>query len=34
MHELPVTESVLEIALRHANKADATRIKNINIRIG
>jgi len=34
MHELPVTESVLEIALRHAKKADASNIKFINIKIG
>ncbi len=34
MHELPVTESLLEIALRHANKAGASRILSLNIVIG
>ena len=34
MHELPITESILEISLRHANKAGAKRINSINIRIG
>ena len=34
MHELPVTESVLEIALRHAKGAGAERITNIYLVIG
>ena len=34
MHELPVTESILEIALRHAKKADAKRITNLYLVIG
>jgi hydrogenase nickel incorporation protein HypA/HybF len=34
MHELPITESILEIALRHARNAGATRIRNIYLVIG
>lgn len=34
MHELPVTENILEIALRHAKQANASRIKDIFIVIG
>ncbi len=34
MHELPITESLLEIALRHAEEADARRITRLNIVIG
>ena len=34
MHELPVTESILEIALRHAKESGATQIKNIYLVIG
>ena len=34
MHELSVTESILEIALRHANKANAKRITNLYLVIG
>jgi len=34
MHELPVTESVLEIALRHAQAADAKRVNEIHLVIG
>ncbi|HEM60912.1 MAG TPA: hydrogenase maturation nickel metallochaperone HypA [Chloroflexi bacterium] len=34
MHELPVTQGMLSIALEHANKAHATRITDINLVIG
>jgi hydrogenase nickel incorporation protein HypA/HybF len=34
MHELPVTESILEISLRHANQAKAKRITNLYLVIG
>ncbi len=34
MHELTVTESLLEIALRHAEKAKAQRITALNLVIG
>jgi hydrogenase nickel incorporation protein HypA/HybF len=34
MHELPVTESILEIALRHATHANANRITKIYLVIG
>jgi hydrogenase nickel incorporation protein HypA/HybF len=34
MHELSVTQSVLEIATRHAQKAGATRIIGLNLVIG
>ena len=34
MHELSVTENILEIALRHAQEADAQQIKNIYLVIG
>jgi len=34
MHELPITENILEIALRHADKAHARRITDINLVIG
>jgi hydrogenase nickel incorporation protein HypA/HybF len=34
MHELSVTESILEIALRHAQAANATQITQINLVIG
>jgi hydrogenase nickel incorporation protein HypA/HybF len=34
MHELSVTESILEISLRHAKKANAKRITNLYLVIG
>ncbi len=34
MHELSVTQSVLEIALRHAQKSNAKRITDIHIVMG
>jgi len=34
MHELSVTESILEIALRHANQANAKRVTNLYLVIG
>lgn len=34
MHELAVTESILEISLRHAQKAGAARITDIHLVIG
>ena len=34
MHELPITESILEITLRHAQQANARRVEAINIVIG
>jgi hydrogenase nickel incorporation protein HypA/HybF len=34
MHELPVTESILEIALRHARDAGAKRITDLHLVIG
>lgn len=34
MHELAVTENILEITLRHANQADATRVTDIYLVIG
>ena len=34
MHELSVTESVLEIACRHAEKAQASRVTDIYLEIG
>ncbi|MDD2922564.1 MAG: hydrogenase maturation nickel metallochaperone HypA [Anaerolineales bacterium] len=34
MHELAVTQSILDIALRHAQEADAKRITSINLVVG
>ena len=34
MHELPVTESILEIALRHANQTGAARVTDLYLVIG
>ncbi len=34
MHELGVTQSLLDIALNHAQKANAVRIKELNLVIG
>jgi hydrogenase nickel incorporation protein HypA/HybF len=34
MHELAVTQSILDISLRHAQKVDAKRIVTINLVIG
>lgn len=34
MHELSVTENVLEIALKHAVAADASRVTLVNLTIG
>ncbi len=34
MHELSITESLLEIAIRHAEEADAERIVRLNIVLG
>lgn len=34
MHELSVTESILEIALRHANQKEAEKITGIHLVIG
>lgn len=34
MHELPVTESILEITIRHARQANATRVTDLYLVIG
>ena len=34
MHELPITQSILEIALKHADKAEAERITDLHIVMG
>jgi hydrogenase nickel incorporation protein HypA/HybF len=34
MHEFPVTQSILDIALRHAQSAGASQILRINITVG
>lgn len=34
MHELPVVNHILEIVLRHAEKANATRVTEVRLKIG
>jgi hydrogenase nickel incorporation protein HypA/HybF len=34
MHELPITEALLNLALKHAEEAGATRITQLNLVIG
>ena len=34
MHELPVTEKILDIALKHAEDNDAKKIHSITLRVG
>ncbi|MBN2556534.1 MAG: hydrogenase maturation nickel metallochaperone HypA [Anaerolineales bacterium] len=34
MHELPVTENILEIAIRHATEAGAARVTDIHLVVG
>jgi hydrogenase nickel incorporation protein HypA/HybF len=34
MHELPVTERILSVVLRHASANDVTRVVAVNLRIG
>ena len=34
MHELPITQSLLEIVLRHAERAGASRITGIDLALG
>ena len=34
MHELPITEGLLNLALKHANQAGAKRINQLNLVIG
>lgn len=34
MHELPVTEKILSIALKHAEKSQATKIHSITLKVG
>jgi hydrogenase nickel incorporation protein HypA/HybF len=34
MHELSVTENILEIALRHANQANALRVTDVYLTVG
>lgn len=34
MHELPITQSLLDITLKHAEAAGATKVKQLNLVIG
>lgn len=34
MHELPITESILKIVLRHAATNDVRKIMTIHLRVG
>ncbi|HOD34403.1 MAG TPA: hydrogenase maturation nickel metallochaperone HypA [Syntrophales bacterium] len=34
MHELPVTENILKVVLRHAEEAKAVRVISVSLRIG
>jgi len=34
MHELPVTENILKVVLRHADEAQAGRVVSVSLRIG
>jgi hydrogenase nickel incorporation protein HypA/HybF len=34
MHELPITESILKIVLKHARANDVKKVKTIHLRIG
>jgi len=34
MHELPITEGLLNLALKHANQANAQRITQLNLVVG
>ncbi len=34
MHELPITENILEIAVRHGQQANAVRVKDLYLVIG
>jgi hydrogenase nickel incorporation protein HypA/HybF len=34
MHELPITESILDIAVKHGQQANATRVKDLYLVIG
>lgn len=34
MHELPVTENILRIVLRHAEEAKADRVLSVSLRVG
>ncbi|MCX5834470.1 MAG: hydrogenase/urease maturation nickel metallochaperone HypA [Deltaproteobacteria bacterium] len=34
MHELPVTENILKVVLRHAEEAKAGKVISVSLRIG